>query len=106
MKDKQCKQTERFLVMVKRSDYFLSLDDKFIQRYKVKINNMQGYDPYQIKKEELSGDISKFHQCSGITYYSLLHFLFSLSPLTKEELKACESLESYNQFTTSWVKEV
>ena len=50
MKDKQCKQTERFLVMVKRSDYFLSLDDKFIQRYKVKINNMQGYDPYQIKK--------------------------------------------------------
>ena len=105
MKDKQCKQTERFLVMVKRSDYFLSLDDKFIQRYKVKINNMQGYDPYQVKEEELSGDISKFHQCSDITYYSLLHFLFSLSPLTKEELKACESLESYNQFTTSWFKE-
>ena len=30
--------------------------------YKVKINNIQGYDPYQIKKEEYSGDISKFHQ--------------------------------------------
>ena len=32
MKDKQCKRTD----------------------------NIQGYDPYQIKKEELSGDIRKF----------------------------------------------
>ena len=37
--------------MVKGSDYFLSLDDKYKQRYKVKNNNIQGYDPYQIKKE-------------------------------------------------------
>ena len=28
MEDKQCKQTERFSVMAKASDYFLSLDDK------------------------------------------------------------------------------
>ena len=60
MEDKQCKQTERFSVMAKGSDYFLSLDDKSKQRYKVKINDIQGYDPYQTKKEELSGDISKF----------------------------------------------
>ena len=46
--------------MAKGSDYFLSLDDKSKQRYKVKINNIQGCDPYQIKKEKLSGDISKF----------------------------------------------
>ena len=46
--------------MAKGSDYFLSLDDKSKQRYKVKINNIQWYDPYQIKKEELSGNISKF----------------------------------------------
>ena len=60
MEDKQCKQTERFSVMVKESNYFLSLDDKSEQTYKVKINKIQDYDPYQIKKEELSGDISKF----------------------------------------------
>ena len=60
MEDKQCKQTERFSVMSKGSNYFLSLDDKSKQRYKVKINNIQGYDPYQIKKEKLSGDLSKF----------------------------------------------
>ena len=41
---------EWFSVMVKGSDYFLSLDDKYKQRCKVKNNNIQGYDPYQIKK--------------------------------------------------------
>ena len=46
--------------MAKASDYFLSLDGKFKQRHEVKTNNMQGYDPYQIKKEELSGNICKF----------------------------------------------
>ena len=51
---------ERFLAMAKESDYFLSLDDKSKQIYKVRSNNIQVYDPYQVKKEELSGDISKF----------------------------------------------
>ena len=51
MEDKQCKQTELFSVMTKGSDKFWSLDDKSKQRYKVKVNNIQGYDPYQIKKE-------------------------------------------------------
>ena len=46
--------------MTKERDYFLSLDDKSKQRRKVKINNIQGYDLYQIKKEELSGNISTF----------------------------------------------
>ena len=46
--------------MAKAGDYFLPLDDISKQRYKVKTSNMQGYDPYQIKKKELSGDISKF----------------------------------------------
>ena len=60
MEDKQCKQTERYSVMAKGSDCFLSLDDKSKQRYKVKINNIQGYNPYQIKKEKLSGNSSNF----------------------------------------------
>ena len=40
MEDKQCKQTERYSVKAKGSNYFLSLDDKSKQRCKVKINNM------------------------------------------------------------------
>ena len=50
MEDKQCKQMERFLAMAKESDYFLSFDDKSKQIHIVKINNIQEYDPYQIKK--------------------------------------------------------
>ena len=37
--------------MTKGNDYFLLLDDKSKQIYKVKINNIQGYDPYHVKKE-------------------------------------------------------
>ena len=58
MEYKQRKQMEQFLAMANKSDYFLLLDDKSKQIYKVKINNRQRYDPYQIKKEELSGEIS------------------------------------------------
>ena len=53
MEGKQCKETERFSVVAKGSDYFLSLDDKSKQRNEVEINKIQEYDPYQIKKEEL-----------------------------------------------------
>ena len=59
MQDKQWKQIGR--VITKGNDDFLSLDDKSKQRYKVKINNIRGYDPCKIKKEEeLSGNIGKF----------------------------------------------
>ena len=51
MEDKQCKQMDRFSEIAKGSDYFLLLDDKSKQNYKVKINNIQQYDPD--KKEGL-----------------------------------------------------
>ena len=84
MEKKQCKQTERFSVMAKGSDYFLSLNVKSKQRYKLKINKLQRYDPYQMKKEELSDVISKFppvqwHNIIVVTAYFLI--LFSLSLL-------------------------
>ena len=37
-------------------------------RCKVKINNIQGYYPYLIRKEEFSGDIVNFHHFSDIAY--------------------------------------
>ena len=88
--DKQYKQSEGLATAI-GSNYFLSLDDKPKQKYKVKTNNIQGYDLYQIKKEELSGHISKFRP---LTYPVIVnYFLFSLSLLTTEELKGCRSLE-------------
>ena len=40
MEDKQCTQMEQFSEIAKGNDYFLSLDDKSKERYKVKINNI------------------------------------------------------------------
>ena len=37
MEDKPCKQMERFLAMTKENHYFLLLDDKSKEMYKVKI---------------------------------------------------------------------
>ena len=48
--------------MAKENYYFLSLDDKSKQIYEVKINNVQGYDPYQIKKENFQTILANFHQ--------------------------------------------
>ena len=66
MEDKQCKQTERLSVMAKASDYFLSLDDKYKQRYRVKTNNLQEYDPYQIKRKGFQAMLVNLHQCSDV----------------------------------------
>ena len=70
MEDKQCKQTEQFSVMAKGSDYFLWSDDKSKQRHKVKINNMQGYDLYQMIKKNFQAILLNFHWCSDIACYS------------------------------------
>ena len=61
MEDKQCKQTERFSVMAKGRDNFLSLDDKSKERYKVKINNTQEYDPYKINRKNFQAILVNFH---------------------------------------------
>ena len=53
--------------MTKGSDYFLSLDDKSKHRYKVKINNMQGYNPNQIKRNNFQAILVNFHQFSDIS---------------------------------------
>ena len=92
--------------MAKGSGYVLSLDVKSKQIYKVKVNRLQRYDLHQMKKEELSQDISKFPPAQWYNLIIVNYFLFSLSLLTKEESKAYKSLESYNQFVSGWVKEV
>ena len=52
--------------MAKASDYFLSLDDKYKQRYRVKTNNLQEYDPYQIKRKGFQAMLVNLHQCSDV----------------------------------------
>ena len=89
---------EWFLEITTGGDWFLSLGDKSKQRYKTKTNNIQGYDPFQIKKEELSGNISKFPLVAYPHFVNYL--LFSLNPLTKQALKTYICLKSYDQFVS------
>ena len=86
------------------SVYFKGLENNSKARYKEKINLLGGCDPYDIKKDQMVVNIDKF---PSVTYPDIAnYFLFALSPLTKEELKAYKGLESYNQFVSGWVKEV
>ena len=56
-----------------------------------------------IKKDEMMTRIENF---PSISYLDIVnYFLFALSPLTKEELKAYKGLDSCNQFVSGWVKE-
>ena len=86
------------------SDYYTGLEPKTKFRYKEKIDLISSCDPYTIKKDEMMTGIEKF---PSISYPDIVnYFLFAVSPLTKEELKAYKGLESYNQFVSGWVKEV
>ena len=72
-------QISRFSAVAIGGNYFWSLDDKSKQRYKENINNIEGYDPYLMRKEELSVDNRKL---PPVTYPDIVnYFLFSLNPL-------------------------
>ena len=86
------------------SDYYTGLEPKTKLRYKEKIDLIPSCDFYTIKKDEMMTGIENF---PSISYPDIVnYFLFALSTLTKEELKAYKGLESYNQFVSGWVKEV
>ena len=64
----------------------------------------ENVDPYVLQKEAFTENIDCFPK---VTYPHIVnYFLFAPSPLTKEQLKAYKSLESYNQFASGWMKDV
>ena len=50
MENKLCEQIGWFSAVAIGSNYFCLLEDKSKQRYKIEINNIEGYDAYQMKK--------------------------------------------------------
>ena len=84
--------------------YLLTLDASALKRYREKTEVINGVDPYTISKSELCFDGNLF---PSITYPDIAnYFLFSPSPLTREELKAYKGLESYNFFVSGFVRDV
>ena len=62
----------------------MPLDDKSLQRYKLKINTLT-----RSKRRKFQTVLVDFDQCSHIAII-VDYFLFLLSPLTKKEQKACQ----------------
>ena len=88
----------------KTKQWHTRLEPKTKLRYKEKIDLISICDPFTIKEDEIITGIENF---PNISYPDIVnYFMFALSPLTKEELKAYKELESYNQFVSWWVKEL
>ena len=86
----------------RRKRLLQGLEPKAKLRYKEKIDLSSNCDPYTIKKDEMMTEIENF---PSISYPDIVNYLlFALSPLTKEELKTYQGLESNNQFVPGWVK--
>ena len=86
----------------RRKRLLQGLEPKAKLRYKEKIDLSSNCDPYTIKKDEMMTEIENF---PSISYPDIVNYLlFALSPLTNEELKAYQGLESNNQFVPGWVK--
>ena len=78
------------------STYFSKLDLKAKERYKEKIKLIENVDPNTSQKKAFTESIDCFPK---FTYPDIAnYFLFGPSPLMKEQLKECKSLESYNHF--------
>ena len=63
-----------------------------------------GCDPYSIKTNDLSDDISVY---PGINYLDIVNYLlFTQSAYTSDELRNYKSLAAYNQFVSGWIREI
>ncbi|XP_072047343.1 uncharacterized protein [Amphiura filiformis] len=90
-----------------RSNYYNSLQCPEIKaRYDQKISEIDGLDPYTVKKSDWSGEMEKFPE---ITWPDLVMYLvFGVNEFTinKDQFKAFKSLEAYNQFVCGWVRDI
>ena len=90
--------------MPKKSKYIDTLITEALERYNKKLKLIDGDDAYQINKKVCSPDEEKLAAISCPDFLSYL--LFTPSPYSKEDIKAIESTEAYNQFLNGFVREV
>ena len=89
--------------MVERlSTYALELPSDAKKRYREKISQIGGLDPFLGPLGECVEDVVPPVEASDLVSYLVLQTSF----LTAKQFKAHKSLEAYNQFVSGWVKEV
>ena len=86
------------------NSYFETLDPPSRKRYMEKISIIGGIKTYVIKSEKFDCNIENF---PAVTYPDIVNYLiFGSSPFTAKQLKACKSLEAYNQVIEGWIRDV
>ena len=85
--------------------YKESIDDRRCkERYKEKLQFLDGQDPYEISCKEWKDDVDLW---PAVTYIDVgMYLLFSPSPYTREELRNYKSMESYQRFIAGWVRDI
>lgn len=87
--------------MLSLSSYAEGLPDEAKTRYKQKISNIGGVDPFS---SDLGLPTDGFPPVESIDIVTYL--VLRTSFVTAEQLKARKGLEAYNQFVSGWVKDV
>ena len=74
------------------------------ERYKIKIAQCEGTDPYTVKKAICRNKIDNY---PAVLFLDICNYLvLQTSFYTTKQMKAYKSMEAYNNFISGWVKEI
>ncbi|KAK7092303.1 uncharacterized protein [Littorina saxatilis] len=74
------------------------------QRYKEKLLDIQGNDPYKIPAKSWSTDPENFPDIESVGIFS--YFVLNVSYYTSEQFRAYRSLAAYKTFVAGWVRDI
>ena len=88
------------------SEYFKALDSKAQSSYKQKLDVLGGIpEPYLIVTGKTNAEGLEWRSWPSIEYPNI-YLISTLSPYTKDQLRAYKSLDGYNFVTIGWVDKV
>jgi len=76
------------------------------ERYSAKLKDINGQDPYEIRKNEWLDDLDTWRSVTCIHTGMYMYLLFNASPYKQEQLMNYISLDCYQNFAIRWVREV
>lgn len=81
-----------------------SLSTESRKRYSDKIKLADGIDPYAVKKNEWQDDVDLW---PGISHVRVcMYLILTPSPYSEKDMLNYKSLDSYQNFTKGWVRQV